>query len=119
MLRLDTPRRLTQPELAVRAMLEGAAKVPLEPDVLVPLENLQVIAKCECGCDSVEFAEHDPQRPSRPIADATGKTPAGGVVGIIIWGTDDAVTALRSMTLAPATRTSSSQPCRSTTSLTS
>ena len=47
-----------------------------------------------CGCDSVDFAQHDPDRPSRPIADGTGKTPAGGDVGIVVWGTDEAVTGI-------------------------
>jgi hypothetical protein len=75
-------------------MLERAAKVSLEPDVLARLENLRVISGCECGCDSVNFAEHDSQRPSRPIAEGNGKTPAGGDVGIMIWGTDDAVTGI-------------------------
>jgi hypothetical protein len=94
-LRLDTPRSITQGELAVlRATLEKAAKVPLDPDVLAGLGSLRVIGGCECGCDSVDFAEHDPERPSRPIADGTGNTPAGGDVGIIIWGTDDAVTGI-------------------------
>jgi hypothetical protein len=90
-----TPRPLTQREIAViRAAIERAAKVQLEPGVLERLEDLRVVRRCDCGCDSVDFAEHDPQRPERPIADGTGKTPAGGEVGIIIWGTDDAVTGI-------------------------
>jgi hypothetical protein len=75
-------------------MLDKAAKGSIGPDVLMRLETLQVIGTCECGCDSVDFAELDPQRPQRPIADGIGKTPAGGDVGIIIWGMDDAVTAI-------------------------
>jgi hypothetical protein len=90
-----TPRPITQGELAVlRATLNKAANSPLSPDVLAGLEGLQVIGGCECGCDSIDFAEHDPQRPSRPIADGTGKTLAGGDVGIIVWGTDEAVTSI-------------------------
>ena len=74
--------------------LRKAAKVSLQPDVLAGLENLRIIGRCECRCDSVDFAEHEPEGPSRPIADGTGKTPARGDVGILIWGTDDALIAL-------------------------
>jgi hypothetical protein len=94
-LRLSTPRPLTERELGVlRATLERAERVALAPHVFEGLQSLRVIGGCECGCDSVDFAEHDSERPSRPIADGTGKTPAGGDVGIIIWGTDDAVTGI-------------------------
>lgn len=60
--------------------------------MLERLERLQVVGGCDCGCDSVDFVEDDPRRPSRPIADGTGKTASGGDVGIIIWGDDDGVT---------------------------
>lgn len=49
---------------------------------------------CECGCDSVDFAEHDPEWPCGQSPMGTGKTPTGGDVGIIIWGIDDAVTGI-------------------------
>ena len=88
-----TPRAITQRELAVlRATLERAGKVQLDADLLERLENLRVVGWCDCGCDRVDFVEDDPQRPSRPNADGTGKTAAGGDVGIIIWGNDDGVT---------------------------
>ena len=90
-----TPRLVTQDEIAViRTTLERAARVQLPPSLIARLEDLRVIRRCDCGCDSVDFTEHDPGRPSRPIADATGKTPAGGDVGIIIWGNDEAVTGI-------------------------
>lgn len=95
MWRLSTPRPLTEAELAVlRATLERAARTLPPPHVIAGLPRLGVIEKCACGCDSVNFAEHDPARPSRPIADGIGKTPAEGDVGIIVWGTDDAVTGI-------------------------
>lgn len=92
---LMTPRPITQRELTVlRATLERAGNVQVDAAVLTRLENLSVVSGCECGCDSVDFAEDDPQRPSRPIVEGIGKTRAGGVVGIIIWGADDAVTGI-------------------------
>jgi hypothetical protein len=35
-----------------------------------------------------------PSHMSHPIADGTGKTPAGGDVGVIVWGHPDSVTGL-------------------------
>jgi len=90
-----TTRALAPRELGVlRATLEKAAKLELAPALLGCLENLRVIGGCTCGCESIDFAEHDSDRPPRPIADGIGKTPAGGDVGIIVWGTDDAVMSL-------------------------
>ena len=90
-----TPRPITQHEIAViRAALEKAASVQLEPTVLERLGNLRVVERCACGCDSVDFVEYDAQRRWHPIADGTGTTPAGTTVGLIIWGTPDAITGI-------------------------
>jgi len=86
---------MTPRELAVlRATLERGADIRLAPNVFAALGSLRVIGGCGCGCESLDFVEHDPQRPSRPIAHGTGTTPAGGDVGLIVWGTDEAVVGL-------------------------
>lgn len=85
-----TPEEVT----VIRVALERA---PASPGPGIPtgdLETLHVVSRCSCGCDSVDFAEHDPARPAKPIADGIGTTPSGGTVGIIIWGGTDAVTGL-------------------------
>jgi phosphoglycerate dehydrogenase-like enzyme len=90
-----TPRPLTQHEISViRAAIARAAAMEVPVTLLDGLEELRVVGRCDCGCDSVDFVAHDPQRPSRPIADGFGETPAGGTVGIIIWGTNDALTGI-------------------------
>lgn len=90
-----TPRSITQHEIAViRAAFEKAARVQLEPTVLERLGDLRVVERCGCGCDSVDFVEYDAQRPWQPIADGTGTTPAGTTIGLIIWGTTDAITGI-------------------------
>ena len=88
-------RPITPDEVAViRAALERAS-VSSETAVLATdLEGLHVVSRCSCGCDSVDFVEHDPARPAKPIADGIGTTPAGGAVGLIVWGRADAVTGL-------------------------
>jgi hypothetical protein len=89
------PRALAQRELAVlRATLCRAATLTLAPEALEHLEDLRVIGGCSCGCESIDFVEYDLEQRSRPIANGIGTTPAGGDVGIIVWGTADAVTSL-------------------------
>ncbi len=88
-------RAITPQEVAViRCALERAAVAPEFSTLSIGLESLRAVAKCSCGCDSVDFAEHDPARPSKPIGDGIGTTPAGGTVGVIVWGRADAVTGL-------------------------
>jgi hypothetical protein len=88
-------RRITPEEVAViRSALERAAVAPEFSALSSGLESLRAVGKCSCGCDSVDFAEHDPARPSKPIGDGIGTTPAGGTVGVIVWGRPEAVTGL-------------------------
>src|SRR5215207_3175642 len=87
-------RRINQGEAEmIRAALERACRVPLDETVWSAIPSLEVIARCECGCASVEFDAPSEQR-SGVIADATGHTPRGGQVGVIVWGRSDAITGL-------------------------
>jgi hypothetical protein len=93
--RAEINRPITAAEVAViRAALERAATVPGYLALAEGLSALCVIDQCPCGCDSVDFAEHDPENPAEPIADAIGETPAGGMVGVIVWGLPARVTGL-------------------------
>src|SRR6266566_6759151 len=86
-------RPITPDELAViQTTLERAAVAPEFTALAHDLEQLRAVDQCSCGCDSVDFAEHDPTHPAKPIGDAIGTTPAGGTVGVIVWGRTDAVT---------------------------
>jgi hypothetical protein len=78
----------------IRTTLERAPKETLNPGVLDTVEHLRAIGQCGCGCDSIDFVPHDPSHMSQPIGDGMGRTPAGGEVGIIVWGRPDAVTGL-------------------------
>ena len=90
---LDRP--ITPQEAAViRATLEQAPKVPALSRLAGGIDQLHAISKCGCGCDSVDFAEHDPSRPSQIVGDGIGVTPKGGQVGVLVWATGDAITGL-------------------------
>lgn len=78
----------------VRAALERASRAPLEETVRAAIPNLEVVARCECGCASVDFDAPSSEQHSGIIADATGQTPRGGQVGVIVWGRSDAITGL-------------------------
>ena len=94
-MRTKINRALTPEEIAViRTALERAPVSP-EYSVLVDkLPELRAVDACSCGCDSIDFEENGSVRPAKPIGDAIGTTQAGGVVGVIVWGREDAVTAL-------------------------
>ncbi len=77
----------------IRVALERAAQVPLDERVWAVIPNLEIVARCECGCASVGFDALSDER-SGVIADATGHTPRDGQVGVIVWGRSDAITGL-------------------------
>lgn len=78
----------------IRTVIERAPKETLDPGVLDTLEHLRAIGQCGCGCDSIDFVPHDPSHMSLPVGDGVGQTPAGGQVGVIVWGRPDAITGL-------------------------
>jgi hypothetical protein len=90
---LDRP--ITSEEAAV--IRSALKRVPTLPEVLrfaASIDHLHAVSRCGCGCDSVDFAEHDPAHPSRIIANGIGTTPAGWQVGVLVWATEDAITGL-------------------------
>jgi|SRR5262245_28055054 len=89
-----TPRPISDAEIAViRAALDRAPSDRPIGELRVPLEALHVVATCPCGCDSVEFRLENGLG-SHPVADAIGTRPFGGLVGVLVWGTDTEVTGL-------------------------
>src|SRR5438445_13767787 len=94
------PRPISPDELAVlRAALARAPSERPVRELRTPLEELQVISVCPCGCDSVDFSTQDIPK-SRPVANGIGTRPFGGDVGILVWGTDHDVTGLEVFDLA-------------------
>src|SRR6266540_522838 len=94
-IRTKINRPITPEEVAViRTTLERAPVSPEHSGLAAQVDHLRAVDRCSCGCDSVDFERGGAVRPAKPIGDAIGTTPAGGVVGVIVWGRDDAVTAL-------------------------
>ena len=62
------------------------------------VDRLRVVAVCECGCPSVEFALDDAPPPSSThghiLAEAVGKSPEGVDVGVILWESAGVVSGL-------------------------
>ena len=88
--------RAASPEevAVVRAALERVAAAPEFRRLTTSLEQLRVVSKCGCGCDSVDFADYDPGHPTRVIAQGTGTSAVGSLVGVMVWGTAESVTGL-------------------------
>lgn len=70
---------------------------PIVPDAgryIGMLDALTVVGGCGCGCASVDFVPQDTNGSSHIVGDGMGKTSAGGQVGLIVWGTAQAITGL-------------------------
>ena len=88
-------RTIRQEEIEViRATLQRASVQSVLETTAAAAENLIIVARCECGCASVDFDAPSSQDRSKPIADGTGVTPHGGKVGVIVWGRQDTITGL-------------------------
>jgi len=77
----------------VRAALECCAEIPNASALVATLDELRVVGRCECGCATVDFTVALPEH-KKPIADGLGILPNGKRVGVIVWGTPEAVTGL-------------------------
>lgn len=78
----------------IHAALERAGVRPVAAIATAAIPGLAVVARCECGCASVDFDETPSRERSTPVADGIGETPRGGKVGVIVWGRTDAITGL-------------------------
>jgi hypothetical protein len=93
-MRATSNRPISDDEAAcIRVTLERAPAIPNASVLTATIVHLRVVGGCDCGCASVDF-EKDSSGDTQPIADATGRTARGGDVGIIVWGTSNAITGL-------------------------
>ena len=77
----------------IRAALERCAEIPNASALVTNLDELRVVGGCECGCASVNFSIELPEH-KKPIADGLGILSNGERVGVIVWGTPEAVIGL-------------------------
>lgn len=94
------PRRVVQrrgishtERALVRWLLEHAATVEIPATWLDAVPHLQVVDACPCGCPSVDFVT-DGQSVARIVADASGESPSGDSVGVLLWAKDGQLSGL-------------------------
>jgi hypothetical protein len=87
------PRPIREEESRmIEAALRRAPKEVVDGSALAAIPRLVVVDGCKCGCASVDFDGVAAR--SRPLADGIGETPRGGQVGVIVWGSPNAITGL-------------------------
>ena len=92
---LVEPRPIRPEEVdVIRVTLEHALVHPVDDDAVQAIPGLTVVARCECGCASVDFEERALENPWMPLGDGMGTTPRGAQVGIIVWGRRERITGL-------------------------
>ena len=90
-------RPISETELAVlMALLTHCAEDPAGEHHLHATARLVVEPGCECGCASIDIVHPNEQdhAGSVVLANGVGTTPAGGAVGLLVWGTPDRVDGL-------------------------
>ena len=86
-------------EAIVRWLIERTD--PLLSRLSSTVSKLRVVDRCGCGCPSVDFEVDGQRPPAQPIANAAGATVDGDEVGVILWGTAEAITGLEVYGVAP------------------
>lgn len=90
------PRRPISPHerAVIRRVFELAPRRGEFIDAFRSLDSLDVIARCACGCASVEFGASRDEAPQEIIGDAIGEFEDGALMGVMVWGHRSAVTGL-------------------------
>ncbi len=90
-----TPRPISPQELAViLRTLDVCAAVPISDSLRASVAELEVVSRCECGCDTVNFKGWGKSSPLQVIADGIADTPDGKGIGVIVFGSPDRVSCL-------------------------
>lgn len=90
-----TPRQISSQEADVlRRALSVCPVVAVSEALRDCVADLEVISRCECGCDTVEFRGIDWVSPPSVLADGVAETPDRKAIGLIVFGTQDRVTCL-------------------------
>jgi hypothetical protein len=92
---LPKPRPISIKEIAVveRALAVGAVDDEASR-LMASVRTLQVVARCDCGCASVDFLLLQPGVIAHKVADAVASAPDGEHLGLIVWADNGALSAL-------------------------
>lgn len=95
MAKLPISRPISQHEaMVITKMLQVCATGAGEKINLESVSNLKVVARCDCGCDTVDFQGVDWATPPDIVADGQGKTEANNDVGITVFANESAIVCL-------------------------
>ncbi len=80
-------RRLATPEerQLVEWLLRNAATTPDAASFLDQVTDLRVVGGCGCGCPSIDFKIGGQDAVASIIADASGTSPEGLPIGVMLW----------------------------------
>jgi hypothetical protein len=93
------PRKLTSEEREVILwLLENASLSANSKKYADTLDEIRVVAKCECGCSTVDFVADAPSLGAKVVADAMGEL-SNGKVGVMLWGNEQQLTSLETYEL--------------------
>jgi hypothetical protein len=100
-MRATPPRPISEQESAVvRAILERVPFKPIPRSLIDSVATLTVVRTCECGCACLDFAEPEHlQATGVPIAGGYGITASGATLETSLFGSADAIVALRILPL--------------------
>ena len=94
-LTLPADRPITEREAAVVdwVLANSALEGPLDY-LREGVRHLRVVARCACGCASVDFAVNGQSASARPVAEAFGHDSLGRACGVIVWELNGRVSGL-------------------------
>jgi hypothetical protein len=105
-LTLPADRPITEREAAVVdwVLANGALEGPLD-HLRDGVQHLRVVARCACGCSSVDFAADGQSARAHPVAEAVGRDSRGRSFGVVIWELDGRVSGLEVYEYEPGSAT--------------
>jgi hypothetical protein len=85
-------RSVTQAEIAVmRSALERAPIDSAVRKLEYRLDNLVAVGRCACGCASVYFQGYNEGQNAHRVAEGSGLSPDGEVIGVLLWALDSKI----------------------------
>lgn len=78
----------------IRAALARCPTPEFSDALLATIDSLEVVGRCSCGCDTVDFRGLDWSEPPTLVADGVGTIAGGHDVGILIFANAQRVVCL-------------------------
>jgi len=93
--RVPEDRPISPDEAALVAWLLSHGSLEGDLSALqISVNGLRVVARCTCGCPSVDFVSGGQRDPAIPVAEGFGVTASGDVVAATLWQLGEVVSGL-------------------------